>query len=224
MRRAPLLAPLAWGVATAVASVVSWLGVGAVTRAVTAAPEPVIPAQRIAVHHRHLVEPPPIGQLAAENAQGTTTTTAPLIVVRPPSPTVVVPTTGVSPLGSSTTTTTVPTSQPPAGPPGTGPGGTKVGQGGPPPPQPITVTFSNAGGQMTATCTGEIIVFDSAVPNDGYQETTETQGPQTVEVYFNKGKKDLVLESECSNGVPVAETPSGWGVNPGQGSPNPGQF
>ena len=44
MRRAPLLASLAWGVATAVASVVSWLGVGAVTRAVTAAPEPVIPA------------------------------------------------------------------------------------------------------------------------------------------------------------------------------------
>ena len=77
---------------------------------------------------------------------------------------------------------------------------------------------------MTATCTGTVIVFDSAVPNDNYQETTENQGPQTVEVYFSKGKKDLVLESKCSNGAPVSETPSGWGVNPGQGSPNPGQF
>jgi hypothetical protein len=80
---------------------------------------------------------------------------------------------------------------------------------------------------MTATCTGTHIVFDSAVPNDGYQETTESTGyplSGSVEVYFAKGHRDLVLESECSGGVPVAETPSGWGVNPGQGTPDPGQF
>jgi hypothetical protein len=80
---------------------------------------------------------------------------------------------------------------------------------------------------MTATCTGTLIAFDNAIPNDGFQEVTENQGPQLVEVYFTKGigRRDLVLEANCQNGIPTAVTPSGWGVNPGSSpGPNPGQF
>jgi hypothetical protein len=220
MRRGPLLAPFAWGVATAVASVVSWLGVGAVTRAVTAAPEPVIPAQSVVARHPDFVlVPPPVGQLVAATPT-TTTTTEPLIVVHAPSPNIVVPTT-VVPSGSSTTTTS--STQAPTTTTTTNPG-TPVGKGPPPPPKPETVTFSDAGGQMTATCTGIENSFDSAVPNDGYTVTIENKGPVLVEVYFSKGKKVLVLESDCVNGVPQPTPPGGWGVNPGQSGPNPGQF
>jgi hypothetical protein len=227
MRRVPLLAPSAWVAATAIATVVSWLGVGAVTRAVTAAPEPVIPAATIAHQHAHLNMTLPIEQLVEAPASSATTTTVP-IEVREPTPTIVVPTPIVP--APTVSTTTVPTTPPPSGSKTSGSGsgsgsGTGTGTGGPPPPQPETQTFTDAGGTMTATCTGSTIAFDSSVPSNGYEETTESTGPTLVEVSFSEGKKIFFLEAQCSSGLPVAVPPSGWGVNPPQGSqPNPGQF
>ena len=80
---------------------------------------------------------------------------------------------------------------------------------------------------MTATCTGSTIVLVSWVPSGGYEGTTDSAGPQLVEVSFREGTKakTLVLESDCSAGAPVAVTPSGWGVGANMGSgPDPGQF
>ncbi len=231
MRRVPLLAPSAWVAATAVATVVSWLGVGAVTRAVTAAPEPVIPAAVIAHQHGHLNVSLPIEQLAEAPASSATTTVP--IQVREPTPTIVVPS-GVVPTGRPASTTTVPRTQPTLGSNTSGSGtttttttpGSSEGGGGPP-PVPVTRTFTDAGGVMTATCTDSTIVLVSWVPSQGYEGTTDSAGPQMVEVSFREGTKTktLVLESDCSGGVPVAVSPSGWGVGASMGSgPDPGQF
>ena len=231
----PLLAPSAWVAATAVATVVSWLGVGAVTRAVTAAPEPVIPAAVIAHQHGHLNVTLPIEQLVEVPDSSAATTTVP-IKVREPTPTIVVPTTVVPAVRPASTTTVPTTTQPPpAGSKtsGSGPGsgstggGTGTGGQGPPPPPPETQTFTDAGGVMTATCTGKTIVLVSWVPSNGYEGTTDSAGPLVAEVSFREGTKSktLVLESDCSDGLPVAVTPSGWGVGSNLGSgPDPGQF
>jgi hypothetical protein len=223
MRRAPVLAPFAWVLATAIAIGVSWLGVGAVTRAVTAAPEPVIPAARIAAQHPSLAPLPlPNGKLvvAAPAPRATSTTTAPTTVAREPTPTIVVPAT-VVPASGSTTTTTTTTTQPAS--PGTGETNPP-----PPPPPPVPETFTAAGGEVSVTdiCTGVKIVVDDVHVSDGYQETTEIPGPALmVEVSFSKSKTTYVIEAQCSNGTPVKVPPVGWGVGPGSGSgPNPGQF
>ena len=89
----------------------------------------------------------------------------------------------------------------------------------------ITQTFTNQGGTVNVACTGSTIAFVSAAANDGYQATTESTGPLMVEVSFKKlaRNKDFVVESDCSNGTPVAVPPTGWGVGSGS-DPNPGQF
>jgi hypothetical protein len=229
MRRAPVLAPSAWVLATAIAIGVSWLGVGAVTRAVTAAPEPTIPAARIAAQHPSLAPLPlPGGKLvvAAPAPRATSTpTTAPTTVAREPIPTIVQPATVTPATGSTTTTTT--TTQPPSGSTGPG-GGTPEGGNPPPPPSPVVVTFTAAGGQVSVTdiCTGPKIVVDDVKVSNGFKETTEIPGPGPLaEVSFNKSKTTLVIEAQCSNGTPVKVPAVGWGVGPGSGSdPYPGQF
>ncbi len=229
MRRAPVLAPSAWVLATAIAIGVSWLGVGAVTRAVTAAPEPVIPAAKIAAQHPSLAPLPlPNGKLvvAAPTPRATsTTTTVPTNVAREPIPTIVVPPT-VGPASGSTTTTTT-TTQPPSGSTGPG-GGTGEGNPPPPPPPPVVVTFTAAGGQVSVTdiCTGPKIVVDDVKVSNGFKETTEIPGPGLLaEVSFNKSKTTIVIEADCSNGTPVKVPAVGWGVGSGSGSdPYPGQF
>ncbi len=227
MRRVPLLAPSAWVAATAVATVVSWLGVGAVTRAVTAAPEPVIPAATIARQHAHLNMALPIEQLVGGPTSSATRTTVPT-EVREPTPTIVVPTTVVPAARPASTTT-----QPPPGSKttttSTTQGGTGEGNPPPPPPQPVSVTFTGAGGQVSVTdiCTGTSIVVGPTFVSNGYQETTEIPGPgPLVEVSFSNGtrKHSVVIAAECSAGKPVkVPPPSGWGVNPNP-DPDPGQF
>jgi hypothetical protein len=211
--------------------VVSWLGVGAVTRAVTGSPEPVIPAATIARQHPHLNVSLPASQLVAAPASPVTTTTEP-VVVREPTPTVVVPAT-VVPAVHPESTTSVPTTQPPSGSKGSGSGsGTGTGQGGPP-PVPYQATYTDQGGTITVTCTvnatnESVIAFalDSFAADPGFTGTVQSNGssngsePAVVE--FSDGTTNLLIGGQCgSNGEPVVVYPSGWGTNP---PPDPGQF
>jgi hypothetical protein len=201
MRRAAILALGAWIVATATATVVSWLGVGAVTRAVTASAEPAIPHTRLAAQ-----SPATPAQVAAPPT--TTTTAATTTTVPPLRPrTVYVPATRSAgatvptPTTTPTTLTLTPTTTTVAGPATTStqPASTSTSS----PPASTPATYSSPGGQITVRCSGDEISLLSALPANGYQLKVNNGGPKQVTVSFSGNSTGYQISAVCQNGNPV---------------------
>jgi hypothetical protein len=215
-----MVATGAWMVATAAATVVSWTGVGVVSRAVTTAPDPVLPARIV----------------DAVEAATTTTTTTTTSEAPVSSATADTTPTGVShstdstgqalpnahdvtqPSSSSTTqspttTTTAPQSAFWNASPSDG------------------ATYTSVGGQATVTCSADAISLVSASPSGGFQISVQSSGPARVELTFT-GKPNEYLVFGCEDGRPIRiddlTTPPSAGPGPqsgtgsGTGSGRPG--
>lgn len=177
---------------TATATVVTWLGVGAVTRAVTASAEPAIPHVTLAAQ-----SPPAPAQLTppATTAPTTAPTTTTTLAEAPPTfvpvsrasgaPTTA-PVTTTVPVVGSTSTSTQPVS----------PGTTQ-------PPASTPATYSSPGGQATVSCTGDEIRLVSAAPANGYQVKVDSDGPKMVTVSFSGNGTEYQISAACQNGSPV---------------------
>ena len=219
MRRVTPLPIAAWLVATAVATVVSWVGVGAVTRAIAPPSDPVIPA------------PHASGVAASSPAarQAITTWTVPTTSMGSPTQpsdpttrtstsdirghaasattTTTLPAAGPSPAVVSTTTTTAPATSTVAPPPGqtttttTRPGASVTPGSG-------ATAFSNVGGLITVTCQGSAIALQSAVPADGFQVTVQSSGPLVALVRFTSSNAIYPLGAQCQNGTAIRIQPS----------------
>jgi hypothetical protein len=179
---------------TAAATVVTWLGVGAVTRAVTASAEPAIPHVTLAAQSPSTPAQSTAPTTTAPTTAPTTTTTLPLALAPP----TFLPTSRAS--GASTTaptTTTVPvvgstsTSTQPVGP-----GTTQT-------PASTPATYSSPGGQATVRCTGDEISLVSAAPANGYQVKVDNDGPKMVTVSFSGSGGEYQISAACQNGSPV---------------------
>jgi hypothetical protein len=196
MRRVSMLTAGAWMVATSVATLVSWTGVGVVSRAVTTAPEPVLPAARIA-------DAVSAGS-SGTGSQGTSPASGAGIATSstrrtPPSP----PSSQV-PSGQldQTSPTTVPRSSAAA----------------PDSPAAGAVTYSTVGGQATVACQGDAISLESASPAVGYQLSVQSSGPDRVALTFT-GNPDQNLVITCQDGRPnrVGQPGNPGGPGPGSG-------
>ena len=202
MRRAAILALGAWIVATATATVVSWLGVGAVTRAVTASAEPAIPHARLAAQSpstpAQLAAPPPTTTTTAA-----TTTTVPTLRSR----TVYVPATRSSgasvPAPTTTPTTPTTTTTTVAGPATTSTQPASSSTSTSSPPESMPATYSSPGGQITVRCSGDEISLLSALPANGYQLRVNNGGPKQVTVSFSGNSGGYQISAVCQNGNPV---------------------
>jgi len=208
MPRVSPLAVGAWVVATAAATVVSWAGVGAVTRAVAGSPDQVIPTGRLDA--APAVALPPAGTSSTvPTTTGATggrhaTSTTPTSVAS-------------SPMRNSTSTTA-----PPASPPWHGPGAIRPGADGTGsdgtwptmPPSSAPVTFPSQGGQATVVCRADSISLLSALPADGYGVSVQSGGPEQVAVSFSGAALVYQVGAVCHDGMPV-RTDSGAGGTPG---------
>jgi hypothetical protein len=176
---------------TAAALVVSWLGVGAVTRAVTTSAEPDIPHVSLAA-----LGPPATTQSTAPAT--TAPTTAPTTTTTvPPTPPTFIPVS--RPSGAPTpapTTTTVPA---------VGPTSTSTQPASTTTQATISTsaTYSSPGGQATVRCTGDEINLVSAAPANGYQVKVDNGGPKMVTVSFSGNGAESQISAACQNGSPV---------------------
>lgn len=207
MRRAPILAAGAWTLATVAATLVSWVGVGTVTRAVSAAPAPVIPEARITSDQRPLSA---VGQSAAPSVTPPVTVPTTTTTTSPPVPVPVTPTLPDH-NASATTPTTAPASDLPsvAAPPTI-----------PTPPTPAlrSATYTSLGGAVTVQCSGDTISLLSALPANGYQLNVINDGPRFVAVSFSGGGAPSEIGALCQAGNPVRASGdtgrSGWPGTP----------
>jgi hypothetical protein len=196
-----MLATGAWMAATAAATVVSWTGVGVVSRAVTSAPEPVLPAARIvdAVNASPVLSENPAqsAQSGAPSTKGSLTTGQAHPVAH-----VATPTQGTS-ANQTTTTTTAPK----------GAAGGTSSSG--------AVTFTSTGGQATVECQADDITLLSASPSNGFQLSVQSSGPVRVELTFT-GTPNVYLVLGCQDGRPVRidqlTSPPSGGPGPQTGS------
>ena len=204
MRRVSPLAVGAWVVATATATVVSWAGVGAVTRAVAGSPDQVIPTGRLDAAPPAAV--PPAG------APGTVPTpiSGAARIVPNATPTSIAP----GPARGSTGTTVPPASTPSHEPVPARPGGDGGGSEGTWPTSPPTsapLTFPSPGGQATVSCRADSISLLSALPANGFAVSVQSGGPEQVAVSFSGDGLVYQVGALCRDGAPV-RTESGVGV------------
>jgi hypothetical protein len=201
---------------TAAALVVSWLGVGAVTRAVSASGQPVIPHARLA-GGKSSSSP---AQLAAPAT--TVPTTAPTTTTLPAAPRILVPTSvSTRSSGSSapttTTTTTMATTTTTPVDSSSSTSTQPVTSVTSPPPASAPATYSSPGGQATVRCTGDEISLVNAFPANGYQLKVGSGGPKLVTVSFSGAGAEYQISAACQNGNPVRV--EGGGSGNSQGTP-----
>jgi len=67
-----------------------------------------------------------------------------------------------------------------------------------------TASFSNEGGVVTLSCTGDTISLLSATPRQGYTVVVGNSGPSQVEVTFKSSSHDAEIHGQCVGGKPVA--------------------
>jgi hypothetical protein len=214
MRRAGILALGAWMLLTATALVVSWLGVGAVTRAVSASAQPVIPLSRLVVGQS---SSSPVQSAPPATTVPTTSTTTTTLPAAPPArvPTSVSTRTS-SPVQLSAPATTVPTTTttiPVASPSSTSTQPVSTGTSSPPPSEPAT--YSTPGGQATVRCSGDEISLVNTFPANGYQLKVDNGGPKVVTVSFSGPGADYQISAVCQNGNPVRVEGGGSGNTQG---------
>ena len=212
MRRAGILALGAWMLLTAAALVVSWLGVGAVTRAVSASAQPVIPLSRLAVGQSSSSPAQVAAPATTVPTTSTTTTTLPaapparlptsvsarIYSPPPPTTTTTATTTTTIPVASSSSTSTQP-----------------VSSGTSPPPASAPATYSSPGGQATVRCSGDEISLVNTFPANGYQLKVDNGGPKVVTVSFSGPGGDYQISAVCQNGNPVRVEGGGSGNTQG---------
>jgi hypothetical protein len=213
MRRAGILALGAWMLLTAAALVVSWLGVGAVTRAVSASAQPVIPLSRLAVGQSSS----PVQLVAPTTTVPTTSTTTTTLPAAPPARVPAsVSTRTSSPVQLTAPATTVPTTTttiPIASPSSTSTQPVSTGTSSPPPSEPAT--YSSPGGQATVRCSGDEISLVNTFPANGYQLKVDNGGPKVVTVSFSGPGGDYQISAVCQNGNPVRVEGGGSGNTQG---------
>ena len=65
-------------------------------------------------------------------------------------------------------------------------------------------SWNGTAGRVTATCRGQRITLNAAVPSDGYTVEIEGRGPETLEVEFhaNGGENETKIRGACRAGEP----------------------
>jgi hypothetical protein len=214
----------AWTGATAIATVVSWAGVGVVTRDVTASPQAILTPSHIISDVRAAAPPTPVETptTGVPGSSGGVGSNTPPVASSGPSTGTTPPadTTGTTPSGS-TTVTTVPANTDTSS-------NTSAGSAVSSTPTttttvplaPMAATYSTQGGQVTVLCRAQVISLQSAVPASGYEVTVGQDGPQIVGVAFTSDSTQTQyrLFADCDDeGQPFAITPA-----PTSGSGPPG--
>jgi hypothetical protein len=220
----------AWTGATAIATVVSWAGVGVVTRDVTASPQAILTPSHIISDVRAAAPPTPVETpTTTPGPGGGLGSNSPPVTSTAPSTGTALPanTTGTIPSGSTTETTmpatTATSSNSSSGSAVSSTPTTTTTV----PPTPMAATYSTQGGQVTVLCRGQVISLQSAVPASGYEVTVGQDGPQIVGVAFTSDSTQTQyrLFADCDDeGQPFAITPAptSGGGPPGSTTPTSG--
>ena len=183
-----------WLATTAAATAMVWAATSVVASDVTDRPPRVVAARDVVQALEEEASPgletavPATTPAPAPTVAPAPATTAParLPQTTPPEP-VPTPTIPPTPTSTTTTPTTVPT------PPSTAA----------PAPDP-SATFSTAGGEVTATCSGYFIRLVAATPADGYAAVVLDRGPARVHVHFEERGGDVVrVRLVCFGGRPI---------------------
>ncbi len=87
----------------------------------------------------------------------------------------------------------------------------------PPAPPRRSRSWPLEGGEVGASCRGQVIQLIYASPHDGWTMQVVQSGSNRVEVRFSRGGSTSTLVAVCSDGYPSAETSGGGGTHDGGG-------
>ncbi len=71
-------------------------------------------------------------------------------------------------------------------------------------PAAVQGSWSGQAGRVTATCRGQRIKLDAAVPADGFTVQIGNRGPETLEIEFHRtrGEGEFKVKGTCRSGGP----------------------